>query len=125
MASKREERQKETHFKVMRLLQDYPLISAREIAHKVGISNGPAYYCVKALFAKDFVKLRNFIKSPSKVKYFYELTPGGVRAKALLTVPFLELNRNEYRNLKFKIERLESELNLKDEDLPEDGRDSI
>ena len=55
MASNREDRQQETHFKVMRLIQEDPLISTREIARIVGISNGGAYYVVTALIDKGFV----------------------------------------------------------------------
>ena len=114
MASQREKKQQETHFRVMRLLDDDPSISTREIAHKVGISNGAAYYCVTALVEKGFVKLKNFTQSKNKANYIYELTPRGIRAKAALTVSFLERKKNEYEDLKLEIERLESELGVDD-----------
>lgn len=112
MASDREKRQLETRFKVMRLLDQDPSISTREIALRVGISNGAAYYCVTALIDKGFVKLQNFTKSKVKAKYIYELTPRGIRAKAALTVQFLERKRNEYNELSAEIEKLENELGL-------------
>ena len=112
MASQREQQQEETHFRVMRLLQENPSISTREIARRVGISNGTAYYCVTALIEKGFVKLRNFTQSKNKANYIYELTPRGIRAKAALTVSFLERKRHEYEDLKLEIERLESELGV-------------
>jgi len=114
MASKREQQQEETHFRVMRLLDEDPSISTREIARRVGISNGAAYYCVTALVDKGFVKLKNFTRSKNKVNYIYELTPRGIRAKAVLTVSFLERKRHEYEDLRLEIERLESELVLED-----------
>ena len=117
MASKREERQQETHFKVMRLLDQNASITTREIARDVGISNGAAYYCVTALIEKGFVKLKNFTKSKNKANYFYELTPRGIRAKASLTVQFLEQKRNEYHDLKAEIERLERELGFEEKNL--------
>ena len=52
MASRREQQQQEKHFKVIRLLYEDPSISTREIARRVGISNGAAYYCVTALLKK-------------------------------------------------------------------------
>ncbi|MFL2765837.1 MAG: MarR family EPS-associated transcriptional regulator [Paracoccaceae bacterium] len=110
MASQREQQQQERHFKVMRLLDEDPSISTRLIAQKVGISNGGAYYCVKALVEKGFVKLKNFTKSKTKAKYIYELTPHGIREKAALTVSFLERKRQEYDDLKLEIEHLENEL---------------
>ena len=125
MASMREERQKETHFRVMQLLDKDPTISTREIADRIGISNGAAYYCVTALIDKGFVKFNNFSKSRTKTNYLYELTPRGIRAKMVLTVQFLERKRDEYRDLKAEIERLESELGLKDEDLSKNNRGSL
>ena len=112
MASQRRHQQEETHFRVMRLLDEDPSISTREIAKKVGISNGAAYYCVTALVEKGFVKLKNFTQSKNKANYIYELTPRGIRAKAALTVSFLERKRHEYEDLKLEIERLESELGI-------------
>ena len=115
MASTRDQRQQETSFKVMQLVDADPYISTREIAQRVGISNGAAYYCVTALVDKGFVKLKNFTQSRNKANYIYELTPRGIRAKAALTVQFLERKKDEYKDLKAEIERLENELGLKEE----------
>ena len=61
MASKRDQRKQETHFKVMQLLDEDPNISTREIADRVGISNGAAYYCVTALIEKGFVSPSRYV----------------------------------------------------------------
>ena len=112
MSSKRGERQQEVHFRVMGLLQAEPNISTREIARRIGISNGSAYYCVTALVDKGFIKLKNFTKSRTKANYLYELTPRGIREKANLTVQFLERKREEYDDLKTEIEYLEHQLGI-------------
>ena len=125
MASQREQQQEETHFRVMRLLDEDPSISTREIARRVGISNGAAYYCVTALVDKGFVKLRNFAQSKTKSNYIYELTPRGIRAKAALTVSFLERKRREYKDLKTEIERLEIELGVEDQSKPDNTGDAV
>ena len=61
MASKREERKQEVYFRVMRLIEENPSITTREIALKVGISNGAAYYCVSALIDKGLLKLKTLL----------------------------------------------------------------
>ena len=125
MASQREQQQEETRLKVMRLLDEEPSISTREIAKKVGISNGAAYYCVTALIEKGFVKLKNFSQSKTKAKHIYQLTPRGIRAKAALTVSFLERKRNEYEDLKVEIERLESDLGVEETNKPSTSGDAL
>ena len=68
--------------------------------------------------------MKNFIQSQNKANYIYELTPRGIRAKAALTVQFLERKKNEYHELKTEIERLEYELGLFDKNLSADDKSS-
>lgn len=112
MASNREKRQQEVNFWVMQLLQEDPSISTREIAHRVGISNGTAYYCLTALIDRGFVKLKNFTQSRTKSNYLYEFTPRGIRIKAGLTLQFLERKKKEYNDLKAEILNHERKLGL-------------
>ena len=125
MASQREKQQQETRLKVMRLIDEDPSISTRQIAQKVGIANGTAYYCVTALVEKGFVKLKNFTQSKAKSNYIYKLTPRGVSAKAALTVAFLERKRHDYNDLKEEIELLENELGLDEKKLSDNNRGSV
>ena len=110
MVSDRHQRQEETQFRVMRLIAENPTITTRQIADAVGVSNGKAYYCVSALIEVGFVKIKNFSKSERKTSYFYQLTPRGVREKALLTGKFLERKRQEYEALRAEIASLERDL---------------
>ena len=112
MASRREEKQSDTRLQVMRLLSENPEMSTRQIADAVGISNGSAYYVLRALVDKGFVKLDNFKKNPRKRQYAYLLTPKGVLEKSKLTRGFIERKHQEYAALRAEIEALEKEEGL-------------
>ena len=64
------------------------------------------------------MKLKNFTQSKTKANYIYELTPRGIRAKAALTVSFLERKKLEYEDAELEIERLQNELGLEDQSKP-------
>ena len=85
-------------------------MTTREIAQKVGISNGSAYYLLTSLIDMGFVKLSNFKDSSQKIKYSYLLTPKGIREKALVTNEFLVRKKQEYELLKKEITELERDL---------------
>jgi len=85
-------------------------MTTREIAKKVGISNGSAYYLLTSLIDMGFVKLSNFKDSSQKTKYSYLLTPKGIREKSLVTSKFLVRKKQEYELLKKEIIKLERDL---------------
>ena len=114
MASQREDQRYEVRLRVLRLVQANPELSTRKIAEDVGISNGSAFYVLKALVEKGFLKLDNFKNNTSKGRYAYILTPKGVREKTLLTARFIERKREEYKGLRAEIEELEREAGLTD-----------
>ena len=112
MASQREDQRYEVRLRVMRLVHANPEVTTRKIAEDVGISNGSAFYVLKALVEKGFLKLDNFKNSSSRGQYAYILTPKGVREKSLLTTRFIERKREEYKNLCAEIDALERETGL-------------
>ena len=112
MASRREEHQEDVRLRVMRLIDENSKMSSRQIADKVGIANGSAYYVLTALVKKGFVKLENFKNSQRKGQYAYLLTPKGIREKSLLTHRFIGRKRQEFDALRAEIESLEEEAGL-------------
>jgi EPS-associated MarR family transcriptional regulator len=90
----------------MRILQENPDLTQRELAQKLGVSVGGLNYCLKALMDKGWVKMQNFHNSKNKFKYVYLLTPQGVSEKVALTSRFLERKMHEYENLKSEIDSL-------------------
>ena len=114
MASRREEQQENARLRVMRLLSDNPKISTRGVADVVGISNGAAYYVLRALVEKGFVKLESFSNKTRKGQYAYLLTPKGIRERSLLTHRFIKRKRMEFEALRAEIMALEEEIGLKE-----------
>ena len=110
MASRRKEHQEDAKFRVFQIINENPQLTTREIAQKVGISNGSAYYLLTSLIDMGFVKLSNFKDSSQKIKYSYLLTPKGIREKSLITSKFLVRKKHEYELLKKEIIKLERDL---------------
>ena len=116
MTSRQANRQDETHFRVMRILQENPDLTQRELAKKLGISVGGLNYCLNALIDKGFVKVSNFQQSKNKFKYVYLLTPQGFAEKVSMTSRFLKRKMDEYDSLKGEIEALKAEVGEKQGD---------
>ena len=100
----------ERNLNALRLLQEKPEMSQRELAEALGVSVGAANYCLKALVEKGWVKLENFQKNPNKLGYLYLLTPMGIAAKAQLTASFLRRKMAEYEALRTEIDQLQAEV---------------
>lgn len=110
MTSKRTKLQEDTHFRVLRLLQENPEMSQRELAEAVGVSVGGIHYVLNALIDKGLVKLGNFTAAEDKRRYAYVLTPKGIAQMAALTRAFMVRKMAEYEALRVEIEALSSEL---------------
>ena len=98
--------------RLLRYLNDHPEATTRQIAGDLGVSNGAAYYLLKALLDKGLVKARRFTNSESKAQYIYVLTPEGISQKFALTRNFLDRKREEYRALEAEIRTMEQELRV-------------
>jgi len=110
MASRRSLLQEDTYFRVLRMLQENPDMTQREIAEKLGISTSGLNYCLKALIDKGLVKVQNFSQSKNKFGYIYVLTPQGIAEKALLAGRFLKRKMTEYEHLQAEVEALKAEM---------------
>jgi EPS-associated MarR family transcriptional regulator len=109
MTSRRSQLQEDTNFRVLRMLQDNPDMTQREIAQKLGVSTSGLNYCLNALIDKGYLKVQNFSQSKNKFGYIYVLTPQGIAEKAQLTSRFLRRKMAEYEALRVEIESLHAE----------------
>jgi EPS-associated MarR family transcriptional regulator len=115
MASRRKEYQEDAKLRVLQIIDKNPVLTSREIAQEIGISNGSAYYLLTSLIDMGFIKLSKFSQSKQKRKYSYLLTPKGILEKSIITTKFLKRKKLEYRLLEKEIVKLERNagLNLK------------
>jgi EPS-associated MarR family transcriptional regulator len=110
MPSRHPQEVEDLHFRVLKLLQDNPALSQRELARIVGVSNGKLHYCMKALIDRGLVKLSNFANSKHHLGYAYLLTPAGIAQKASMTGRFLKRKLEEYEALHAEIAALQAEM---------------
>jgi EPS-associated MarR family transcriptional regulator len=98
------------NYQLLKLIEQNPELSQRQLAESLGVSLGKANYCLRALIDKGLVKAKNFKNSSNKAAYLYLLTPRGVEAKAKISVRFLARKVEEYEALRVEIEELKVEL---------------
>jgi EPS-associated MarR family transcriptional regulator len=110
MTSRQAKLQEDTYFRVMRILQENPDLTQRELAEKLVISVDGLNYCLKALMEKGLVKMKNFANSESKFGYVYALPPTDMAEKAAIAHRFLRCKMDEYEALKAEIEAVKAEI---------------
>jgi len=102
----------ENRYQLLKLLEENPEMSQRQIAAALGVSLGKVNFCLHALIKIGSVKVANFSRSPNKKAYVYLLTPKGIEEKAKVTLRFLAKRQNEYEELKREINELKNEVKL-------------
>ena len=95
---------------VLRLLDQRPDMSQRELSGALGLSLGKTHYVLHSLLDRGLVKAGNFRRSGNKLAYAYVLTPTGLREKLRLTRAFLSRKEAEFEQLRHTISTLKSEL---------------
>ncbi|MCH8466822.1 MAG: MarR family EPS-associated transcriptional regulator [Roseinatronobacter sp.] len=110
MTTERNKLREDVHFRVLRILQDNPEMTQRELAAAVGVSTGGIHYVLSALIEKGMIKFGNFAAAPDKRRYAYVLTPKGLAARADLTRKFLARKLAEYEALKAEIAAVGADL---------------
>lgn len=124
MTSRQDQHQEDMDFRVMRLLQDNPQMTQRELSRALGISLGGVNYCLKALIARGWLKIQNFRNSQDKLGYAYLLTPTGISRKAAIAANFLKRKMQEFEGLQAEIQSLQRDLEAPPP-LARDNEDSV
>jgi EPS-associated MarR family transcriptional regulator len=110
MTTQRDKLREDVQFRILRLLQDNPEMSQRDLAKAVGVSTGGIHYVLNALLDKGLLKLGNFTAAEDKRRYAYVLTPTGIAKRADLTKRFLVRKMAEYEQLKTEIDEVRGDL---------------
>ena len=100
----------ELEYRALKILEQQPDLTQRQLAKKLGVSLGKTHYLIKSLIDVGWVKLDNFQSSDNKWGYSYLLTPKGVVEKAGITVRFLVRKQREYTQLQEEIIQLQEEV---------------
>lgn len=99
----------EAYLRILRVLEEHPEASQRQLAERLGMSLGGVNYCLRALMERGLVKLENFQNSRHKYKYMYVLTPAGLAQRVTLAGRFLRLKMAEFEALEAEIRQLKAE----------------
>jgi len=102
----------EVHLRILRIVEEDPHISQRQLAERLGASLGKTNYLLKALLDKGYIKAGNFLRAEDKLKYVYLLTPEGIHAKLRLTRNYLARKEQEYIAMKEEIDHMRAELGV-------------
>jgi EPS-associated MarR family transcriptional regulator len=100
----------ELEYRALKILEQQPDLTQRQLAEKLGVSLGKTHYLVKSLIDVGWVKLDNFQRSDNKWGYAYLLTPRGIVEKAAITARFLVRKQREYNELQQEIAQLQKEV---------------
>lgn len=100
----------ELKYKILKLLEEKPDQTQRELSMALGVSLGKTHYLIKSLIDVGTIKLGNFQNSKNKWGYIYLLTPKGILEKSLITTQFLSRKQDEYDKLRQEIEDLKKEV---------------
>jgi len=100
----------ELEYRVLKILEQHPDLTQRQLAEELGISLGKTHYLVKSLIDVGWVKFGNFQHSDNKWGYAYLLTPMGIIEKAAITARFLVRRQREYAQLQKEIVQLQEEV---------------
>ena len=106
---KRSKIEAEESLMLMRVIDENPQMTQRELSANLGLSLGKINFLMKSMIEKGFVKVDNFKNSNNKIAYLYLLTPHGIEEKTKITYRFLKRKMAEYEKLEVEIRQLQKE----------------
>jgi EPS-associated MarR family transcriptional regulator len=100
----------EACYRLLKLLEQHPEITQRELAGALGMSLGKANYCVRVVVESGWVEIGRTSQSSNKAVYSYQLTSRGLREKIGAARRFLDRRLAEHEAITREIETLRQEV---------------
>jgi MarR family transcriptional regulator, temperature-dependent positive regulator of motility len=102
--------QDQQYLQLLKLVEENPGMSQRQLAARMGVSLGKVNYCLRALLARGLVKFDKFRQSSNKRQYAYLLTPAGIEEKSRIILSFIRRKEAEYEAIRRDIAALRRQL---------------
>jgi EPS-associated MarR family transcriptional regulator len=90
------------NLEILRKINKKENLTQRGLANDLGFSLGKLNFLLNELKKKGLLKINNFKKNPSKLKYL--LTPKGISLRTRLTINFMKRKITEYDELKKELD---------------------
>lgn len=90
------------NFEILRKIDKEENLTQRKLAGQLGFSLGKLNFLLNELRKKGLLKINNFRKNPSKIKYV--LTTKGLSLRTKLTINFMKRKMREYDELKNELD---------------------
>ena len=103
--------QEQARFRILRLLEQNPELTQRQLAEELGLSLGKVNYLLNALVEKGQIKVGSFARNGGKLnKIGYLLTPEGLQSRMALARKYFDRKTAEYQALQGELAELRAEL---------------
>ena len=103
--------EQDANFQVLKVLEQNPEFTQRQIAKAIGLSLGKTNYILHALMEKGFLKVGRFLKAKNKLtKVVYILTPAGVSLRMDLAKDYVKRKTVEYDALNAELQNLRQQI---------------
>ena len=99
---------KETHYKLLKLLESQPSLSQRALARRLGVSLGKVNYCIRALADAGMIRPEPDAGLGRPLRY--RVTARGCEARKSAAAQFLAHKTHQLEALLQEIERLKAEI---------------
>ena len=100
----------ENRYWILKLLEQNPSLSQRELADAMGISLGKTNYCLNVLIGNGLVKSDHARGGNGRQPHAYYLTSEGRQEKRRVTLQYLAHKQQELETLAGELEELQREV---------------